>query len=411
MAAASDAVITWAAARATWTSGSVTSRRAPSAPATRATAANAWSVASRPKWPPRTATRRPPRPRSRLPAHGAAGRVEHTGSDASGPAIAPKATARSGTRRVRGPTWSNDHASGATPARETRPNVGLSPNTPQRAAGTRIEPLVSVPSVSGTKPRGDRRSGAPRRASGDARRIVRVAGRTVMRVFRRESVRVLVHVQRAHEHGTRGAKTRDGGRVVRRRRPVGVDPRAGERGYARDVEEVLGGEWDAGQRAGIIATREPLVDRVGVGQSAIAQDAGERVENAVALRDARQGAGDDVTCSRLAGAHGGGDPQRRRRRVAHGWNRGAGSVASGSVTPSINRIASRSAARCWATAARRSGAMTRPICVATRSTSASVTCVGSALIRRRHITHRSDRRNRRRCSDDEHQRSRCSFAE
>jgi hypothetical protein len=36
------------------------------------------------------------------------------------------------------------------PARLNRPNVGLKPKTPQSAAGTRIEPLVSEPSVSGT---------------------------------------------------------------------------------------------------------------------------------------------------------------------------------------------------------------------------------------------------------------------
>ena len=84
--------------------------------------------------------------------HAGAGRVAHAGSRASGPAIASNAAARSATRRANGPTWSNDHASGTTPARETRPNVGLSPNTPHSAAGTRIEPLVSVPSESGTRP-------------------------------------------------------------------------------------------------------------------------------------------------------------------------------------------------------------------------------------------------------------------
>jgi len=36
--------------------------------------------------------------------------------------------------------------------RGRRPKVGLSPNTPHSDAGTRIEPLVSEPSVSGTCP-------------------------------------------------------------------------------------------------------------------------------------------------------------------------------------------------------------------------------------------------------------------
>ncbi len=38
------------------------------------------------------------------------------------------------------------------PARDSRPNVGFSPNTPQSEAGTRIEPFVSDPSVTGTCP-------------------------------------------------------------------------------------------------------------------------------------------------------------------------------------------------------------------------------------------------------------------
>ena len=41
-------------------------------------------------------------------------------------------------------------ASGIAPAPLTRPNVGFSPMTPQNAAGTRIEPPVSLPSASGT---------------------------------------------------------------------------------------------------------------------------------------------------------------------------------------------------------------------------------------------------------------------
>jgi hypothetical protein len=39
-----------------------------------------------------------------------------------------------------------------TPARDSLPKVGFSPKTPQKAAGTRIDPLVSDPSDSGTRP-------------------------------------------------------------------------------------------------------------------------------------------------------------------------------------------------------------------------------------------------------------------
>src|SRR5947207_1078736 len=56
------------------------------------------------------------------------------------------------TVRVRGPTWSIDQDSGITPARLTRPYVGLSPTTPQQAAGSRIEPPVSLPMAPATRP-------------------------------------------------------------------------------------------------------------------------------------------------------------------------------------------------------------------------------------------------------------------
>src|SRR5581483_3553833 len=54
------------------------------------------------------------------------------------------------TVRASGPTWSSVHASGDIPARLTRPYVGFSPAMPQKLAGTRIEPPVSLPSATGT---------------------------------------------------------------------------------------------------------------------------------------------------------------------------------------------------------------------------------------------------------------------
>src|SRR5256885_13984285 len=53
---------------------------------------------------------------------------------------------------VRGPRWSIDQENGITPARLTRPYVGLSPTTPQQAAGSRIEPPVSLPMAPATRP-------------------------------------------------------------------------------------------------------------------------------------------------------------------------------------------------------------------------------------------------------------------
>src|SRR5260370_40634255 len=44
------------------------------------------------------------------------------------------------------------HDNGITPARRPRPYVGLSPTTPQQAAGRRIEPPVSLPMAPATRP-------------------------------------------------------------------------------------------------------------------------------------------------------------------------------------------------------------------------------------------------------------------
>ena len=48
---------------------------------------------------------------------------------------------------------SKEGASGTTPVTGTAPWPGRIPQTPQSAAGMRIEPVVSVPSASGASPR------------------------------------------------------------------------------------------------------------------------------------------------------------------------------------------------------------------------------------------------------------------
>ena len=55
-------------------------------------------------------------------------------------------------QRAKAPTWSSVRESVSAPAREIRPWLGLTPNTPQNAAGRIIEPLVCEPIASGTMP-------------------------------------------------------------------------------------------------------------------------------------------------------------------------------------------------------------------------------------------------------------------
>lgn len=56
------------------------------------------------------------------------------------------------TSRASGPTQSRLVRAGHTPLRSTRPNEGLSPYTPQQAAGMRMEPPVSLPRAKSTRP-------------------------------------------------------------------------------------------------------------------------------------------------------------------------------------------------------------------------------------------------------------------
>src|SRR5580692_12519303 len=73
------------------------------------------------------------------------GPVTAVGSSGSAPAIRPNNSAQSSTLRASGPTVSSDCDSGIAPARLIRPTVVLSPVTPQKCAGIRIEPPVSEP--------------------------------------------------------------------------------------------------------------------------------------------------------------------------------------------------------------------------------------------------------------------------
>src|SRR5262249_61187606 len=68
------------------------------------------------------------------------------------PASACSVSAQSSTVRASGPQWSNVYEFVITPVRLTSPNVGMSPTTPQSDAGPRMEPPVSEPSATGTRP-------------------------------------------------------------------------------------------------------------------------------------------------------------------------------------------------------------------------------------------------------------------
>src|SRR5262245_27160526 len=67
-------------------------------------------------------------------------------------AIAWNTSAQSSAVRQKGTSRSRVHDSVIAPQRLTRPNVGRRPVAPQRVAGYRIEPPVSVPMAKATRP-------------------------------------------------------------------------------------------------------------------------------------------------------------------------------------------------------------------------------------------------------------------
>ena len=67
-------------------------------------------------------------------------------------AISSRTRRHSAADRASGPTVSRLHAVGKTPSVGTSPIVGRWPVTPQKAAGMRTEPAVSVPSATSTRP-------------------------------------------------------------------------------------------------------------------------------------------------------------------------------------------------------------------------------------------------------------------
>ena len=108
-----------------------------------------------------------------------------------------------------------------------RPNVGRKPARPQRAAGLRIDPLVSEPMPNATQPGRGRGRGAGRRSARALRRIPRALGLPAKPVV---AARQLAGRDLRDQHRAGIAQLLDHGRVViehlfleRRRSPRRLD--------------------------------------------------------------------------------------------------------------------------------------------------------------------------------------------
>ncbi len=170
--------------------------------------------------------------------------------------------------------------------------------TPQKAAGWRIEPPVSVPSASGAMRAATAAAEPARRAAGHALAVPRVAGRLEGAVLGRRAHRELVHVRLADHDRARRLEPRDRGRVEGRAVAL-EDPRAAGRGQAGDVQHVLHGHRHARERRGAAlrsaraaSRRRARVERAVGGDEQEGVDPGLHGRDAVEVRPRHLLAGD-----------------------------------------------------------------------------------------------------------------------
>ena len=156
---------------------------------------------------------------------------------------------------------------------------------PQQAAGSRMEPPVSLPSVAERESGGHRGRRAAGRAAGAVAGLPRVLHVAVVGVVAERAHRQLGHVELAQGHGARCAQPRHR-RALARRREVFARLGAARGRQAGDVTEVLVGERHAVQRAPATAGRELGFEGPRARQRALGVERDERVEAAVEPRDA-----------------------------------------------------------------------------------------------------------------------------
>ena len=149
----------------------------------------------------------------------------------------------------------------------TRPRCGLSPNSPQHAAGMRIEPAPSVPSAAAASPAATAAPEPPLEPPGRAGEIPRVARRAERERLRHRQRLELRHVRLAQRHGARGAQPADDLGVGGDRSAVGERAAGGD--LARHVGVVLDRDRHAVERRGVVAA--PAIGGVGRGERLVGE--------------------------------------------------------------------------------------------------------------------------------------------
>jgi hypothetical protein len=205
------------------------------------------------------------------------------GSPGSKPAAARYASHASSTVRAKTETTSSVRQAGTTPRVESAPRLGFSPTMLLRAAGTRPEPAVSVPSA---KRYTSRRATATAEPAldppGTSSGSMRIARDAIGRAHAHQSSRELVEIGLADDGMAPAIAQAVPPPVASASRIVGERRTGGGGGQARDIDVVLDGEGHAPERL----LRVERAERRGFGEGPVGIDAVDEDRRVAGVGDA-----------------------------------------------------------------------------------------------------------------------------
>ena len=193
------------------------------------------------------------------------------------PRSAISISTQSSTVRASGPIVSSVRESGKTPCLSMRPSLVLNPTMPQKLAGARIEPPVSLPIAQGARPAATATAAPEEEPPAIARGngVAGISRRAEMRVEPKRGKGEFREICFAKRHEAGPGEVRDNRRVALLRRRLGEERGTGGGPLARHVDEVLPGDRNAIERACRAALPAPLAARLGFPESPCAGDENE----------------------------------------------------------------------------------------------------------------------------------------
>ncbi len=117
--------------------------------------------------------------------------------------------------------------------------MGFRPKIPHSDAGTRIEPLVSLPRLKWTSPAATAAAEPPEEPPAIRDRSCGFARRAIVAVFGGEAVGVGVHIEHPAEQGAGAVQLAHRPAIAGCRRPVAQQFGAGEGGVPGDIKQIF----------------------------------------------------------------------------------------------------------------------------------------------------------------------------